>query len=464
MEEAPPTSILVIGSGVFGLSTAWALTKRQLFAKTAITVVDNARGEFPPRDSASVDLSRIIRADYADPHYTALATLAQQEWRRQGADELGGQGRYTESGFVLTANLPMDVPAGTKSSMDYTRESWENVVDYAAKEGLPTESIQRLESREAVKELLTVDGHCGDWGYLNKLSGWADAGKGMKWLYDRVMETNRVRFVDGQVMKLETVGDKVVGAQLSDGVVVRGDVVLVAAGAWTGELIDLRGRVEATGHALAYVDIAEDELAVLAKQPVVLNLSSGLFIIPPRDRVLKVARHGFGYLNPELVTNALPPSPSSERKPFVTSRPVTERNGGAQGLPEEADVDLRRGLKDLSPVKGLETRPWKETRLCWYSDTADGDWLVDWHPGWKGLFIATGDSGHGFKFLPVVGERIVDCMLGSGGELGRKWKWKDVDDDGVGHYVNGGYNGLMTRDGSRGGHAGMILREEREKK
>ncbi|OAA51856.1 fructosyl-amino acid oxidase [Metarhizium rileyi] len=464
--ETIPSSILIVGSGVFGLSTAWAAAKRSHFAKTSITVVDDtANGEFPPDDCASVDSSRIIRADYADSHYTAFATEAQKEWRKQGDGDLGGQGRYTESGFVLTAYEPKGLKkAGTKSGMDYTKESWKNCVEVAARDGYSADRIKTLDNTKALNDCLGTDTYPGDWGYLNTLSGWADAGRGMKWLYERVKATGRVNFVNAKVDYLENEGDRVTGARLSDGRLLTGDVVLVAAGAWTGSLIDLRGRVEATGHVLGYIEISEEELALLSKQPVVLNLSSGLFIIPPQEKVLKVARHSFGYLNPITVHNGLPLSSSSERRPFVTSLPSTRRNRSLSRLPDEADEDLRHGLVKLSPIKGLEKRPWKGTRLCWYSDTKDGDWLVDWHPGWKGLFIATGDSGHGYKFLPLLGDKVLDCMQGQGGSLGDKWKWKSIDDETDGKERNGKFKGLITMDGSRGGDPGMVLEEELGKK
>ena len=463
-QDKPPSSILIVGSGVFGLSTAWALTKRTGFADTAITIVDDAgsQGQFPPTDCASVDSSRIIRADYADSDYTALAAEAQREWRKQGDDDLGGQGRYTESGFVLTAYEPTKPLApGTKSGMYYTRESWKNCVEVAARDGHSAGKIRVLDGKDALNECLGTSSYPGDWGYLNTLSGWANAGEGMKWLFKKVEATGRVKFVNAKVEQLVTDGRKVAGAKMAGGQVLTADVVYVAAGAWTGELVDLRGRVEATGHVLGYVEISEDEFAVLAKQPVALNLSSGLFIIPPQDTLLKVARHSFGYLNPVTVSYALPVSASDERKPIVVSRPATTRDakGSLPTLPREADEDLRRGLAKLSPIKSLEERPWKETRLCWYSDTKDGDWLVDWHPGWDGLFIATGDSGHGYKFLPLLGEKVLDCMLGKGGALGKKWKWKDEDKT-VGRVVDGKFKGLVTMDGSRGGDPGMVLEEE----
>jgi sarcosine oxidase/L-pipecolate oxidase len=130
-------------------------------------------------------------------------------------------------------------------------------------------------------------------------------------------------------------------------------------------------------------------------------------------------------------------------------------------MPYEADQLFRRGLRDLVPGEGIELRPWKDARVCWYSDTKDADWLVDWHGGgWENLFIATGDSGHAFKFLPVLGDKVVDVMLGKGGELGKKWRWKEIEDQSVGRVVDGKFQGLITEDGSRGGRPGMILKEE----
>ncbi|KAJ6787535.1 hypothetical protein PWT90_02790 [Aphanocladium album] len=460
-----PSSVLIVGSGVFGLSTAWSLTQRPEYAHTKITVVDDASAcgaEFPPLDAASVDSSRIIRADYADPHYSDLAAVAQVEWRKQGDDDLGGQGRYMESGLLLTADHPKVTKEGKLTGMDYTKESWRNVVRIAKEAGHPAERVKALESAEALKEHLGTPGRPGDWGYLNTLSGWANAGEGMRWQYRRVKATGRVDFVDAKVTELVTEGKRVVGAKLAAGNVLRADLVFVAAGAWTGALIDLRGRTEATGHVLGYIDISQEELDSLSKQPVVLNLTSGLFFIPPQERVLKVARHSFGYLNPVTVPNALPVSPAAPRGPIVASLPVTSRSSGGPGrLPTEADIDLRRAFRDLVPLKGLETRPWRETRLCWYADTRDGDWLVDYHPGWEGLFVATGDSGHGYKFLPVLGDKVLDVIEGRGGALGDKWKWKHVTQgDTVGRETDGKFEGLITEDGSRGGYPGMILKDE----
>ena len=127
-----PSSILIVGGGVFGLSTALALTQRAHFAQTTITLLD-PHPSIPDSKAAttsSVDTSRIIRADYSDPYYADLAAEAQSHWRRTGDDELGGQGRYSEPGLLLTAERGRDA---------YVQAALENVrrIEGCGEEGIP---------------------------------------------------------------------------------------------------------------------------------------------------------------------------------------------------------------------------------------------------------------------------------------------------------------------------------------
>ncbi|KAG7286625.1 hypothetical protein NEMBOFW57_008936 [Staphylotrichum longicolle] len=408
---SPPSSILIIGSGVFGLSTALALTRRDAFAQCSITVVDRSDpsqpGAFPSPDAASVDTSRIIRADYADPAYAALCDEAQVEWRKQDKPtDLGSQGRYNETGLLLVGDETPPAPAAAPASdglkpkltgMDYTRMSWANVVSLASKDPELAARVRELPNPDAIRDALGTGGSSGSWGYINNNSGWANATASMAWYLDRVQQTGRVNFVPGTVVSLEHNNTTVTGAKLSDGRVLSADLVVVAAGAWTGGLVDLAGQALATGQVLGYLDITEEEQSKLANMPVILNLSTGLFIIPPTDRALKLARHAYGYINP--------------------------------------------------------------TRLCWYSDTPTGDFLIDYHPNWRGLFVATGDSGHAFKFLPVIGDRIVDCIRGECPVAFRgKWGWKVTETEAGTTGKQDGF--VFTEDGSRGGKAGLVLAEE----
>ncbi|KAH8770570.1 putative fructosyl amino acid protein [Hyaloscypha finlandica] len=442
---SPPTSILVLGSGVFGLSTALALTARPSFTNTRITLLD--RNPFPSPDGSSIDTSRIIRADYSDPSYASLAASAQSLWRQQGPSELGGEGRYSECGLVLVADKG-------QQGERYVQESLENVRKISGQEGEGT--IRELKNRKEIDEAVGTGGGSGDWGYVNTSSGWADAEEGMKWMRRRAEATNGISFVVGEATCLLKNGNKILGATLKDGSTLKAELTIVATGAWTGKLIDLRGRATATGQVLCYLDLTEQEQERLGKMPVLLNMSTGMFIIPPKNRVLKIARHSYGYANPVSIPHPSP-SPSSSEERIEVSVPRTALDDKQLWVPREGELACRQALREMIPELG--ERRFSKSKICWYTDTPSGDFLIDYHPEHEGLFLATGGSGHGYKFLPVIGERIVDVVEGKQGgwegverELRGKWKWREEKVDKV-----------VTEDGSRGGRPGMVLDEELRK-
>jgi len=46
------------------------------------------------------------------------------------------------------------------------------------------------------------------------------------------------------------------------------------------------------------------------------------------------------------------------------------------------------------------------------------------HPRRPTLTVATGGSGHGFKFAPVIGPIIADAVLGIDHPLATKFRWR----------------------------------------
>jgi sarcosine oxidase len=52
-------------------------------------------------------------------------------------------------------------------------------------------------------------------------------------------------------------------------------------------------------------------------------------------------------------------------------------------------------------------------KTCLYSNTADEHFVIARHPGHAAVTVACGFSGHGFKFVPVVGEILAD-LAGTG--------------------------------------------------
>jgi glycine/D-amino acid oxidase-like deaminating enzyme len=72
----------------------------------------------------------------------------------------------------------------------------------------------------------------------------------------------------------------------------------------------------------------------------------------------------------------------------------------------------------------LADAPIVYTRVCLYCDTNDGHFWIATDPDRAGLVIAAGDSGHGFKFAPVLGEIIADAVEGKPNPLLHKFRWR----------------------------------------
>lgn len=316
------------------------------------------------------------------------------------------------------------------------------------------DKVQVLDSAQAIGRVCglerTPDDACGSTGYVNWSSGWADAEGAMVWLRDEVTKFGRVNFVVASVQKLlfDFDSSTALGATLSDGSELRADLTILAAGAWSASLIDLRGICKSTGQVLCYKPISADEEAALANRPTILNLSNALFMIPPSRGKLKIARHGHGYLNPTTIPHPESQDPNEKITVSLPYTHVTDRN---LVIPAEGRRACNDFLQSIHPSLAVPSRPFTTTRICWYTDTRDGDFLITYHPKYKGLFVATGGSGHGFKFLPVIGDSILECVAGrTPDEFKERWRWPDerVPEE------------EWAGDGSRGGPVGMVLEEE----
>ena len=49
--------------------------------------------------------------------------------------------------------------------------------------------------------------------------------------------------------------------------------------------------------------------------------------------------------------------------------------------------------------------------VCLYTTTPDEHFVIGRHPAYENVVVACGFSGHGFKFVPVVGEILADLAL-----------------------------------------------------
>jgi sarcosine oxidase/L-pipecolate oxidase len=231
-----------------------------------------------------------------------------------------------------------------------------------------SDKTEVLRSPEHIREACGLEGKdewgSGSTGYVNWSSGWADAEGAMIWLRELVEGLGRVKFVEASVTKLliDHKNNTVAGVRLGDSSEIKADLTMLAAGAWTASLVDLRGICKATGQVLCYMPVSESEEAVLSKRPTLLNLSHGLFMIPPSKGLLKVARHGHGYINPTTI-----PHPESEdsNETITISLPYTHVDDPSQQVPHEGQKQCRDFLISIHPSLASPSRPFTKSKICW---------------------------------------------------------------------------------------------------
>src|SRR5258706_5189847 len=98
-------------------------------------------------------------------------------------------------------------------------------------------------------------------------------------------------------------------------------------------------------------------------------------------------------------------------------------NPDAPRLIAAGDEDrLREFLVESLP--GLAGAPLAAAKTCLYCDSFDGDFWIGRDPDRPGLAVAAGDSGHGFKFAPVLGDVIADAIEEKPSRFTERFAWR----------------------------------------
>ncbi len=372
--------VAVVGAGVFGTATALELLAR------GYQVSLHDPGPLPHPLAASTDISKVIRMEYGpDEVYMALGEEARAgwlrwntEWRAQGAEPL-----FHETGVLMISRGAM-APGG------FEYESWRLLQKRGHRpERMTADTIaQRF---PAWKEAGYSD------GFFHAKGGYAESGRVVEALIRRAGASG-VGLVGGRVIALMEQGGRVVGVVDERGAKHQADEVVVAAGAWTATLLRLGEEIRTTGHPVFHLRPKDPVLFLAERFPVFTAdiARTGYYGFPlNRDGVVKIANHGPGVPIDPDTPRAVTPEQTFGLREFL-----------AKTFPALADAEV------------------VYTRLCLYADSQDGDFWIVRDPNRPGLTVATGDSGHGFKFAPVLGAIIADAMEGKPNPLLERFRWR----------------------------------------
>ncbi len=346
-----------VGAGIAGLSLAWALRKRGV----EVAVFD--QGAIPNPVSSSFDEHRITRHTYMGlDGYGALMvhTFALYETLWQDI----GRSHYLPTGMVYVSRIDGDLYGAAASELD------------ALGIGHRALDVTRLSERlpflktEGVLSAFEADGA----GMLfasrivSDLAAWlAENGA-------ELLPHSHVTEVDPEKGRL------VVGGQSHDA-----DIVVVAAGAWIGDLLPGHAaRAVASRQLVLYLDPPQEYRQAWANAPILVDVAEGhgAYILPPPNGTrLKIGDHVF-----------------------------TRRGHGADDrIATEADVE---------PVVNAVARAFREPenyavlehKVCYYTVTDDERFVVE--PIGTAGWVLSACSGHGFKLGLLVGDRLARTLLG----------------------------------------------------
>lgn len=359
---------IVVGIGGVGSAALYHLAKRGVRALG----IDRFA---PPHDRGSTHgHTRVIRqAYYEHPNYVPLLGASYREWF--DLESRTGRKLFHQIGLLEVG--PADgavVPNVLKAAQQYR---------------IPVESLVAAEVESRWPAVRVDEKSIGVFepgaGYLlveDCVATHLDAARaaGAEWM------------TDTEVTNISTDSNSVT-VQIPGGIEFVAKAVIVAAGAWSAEMMTKLG-APCTVRRKSLFWFANDDQRYRASNglPVFLfELPEGIFYGFPQldERGVKFAEHTGG----RTVAN-----------PLTVDRTID---------PEEQ----RRLVEVLGRMLPGVSAQVRDHAVCMYTMSPDEHFLVDRHPELKNVVFAAGLSGHGFKFAPVLGRALVELALDGGTNL-----------------------------------------------
>ncbi|WP_374006918.1 FAD-dependent oxidoreductase [Leifsonia sp. LS-T14] len=355
------TNVIVVGAGIVGAATAWALARE---GASVLLLEAFERGH---DRGSSHGATRIFRHGYAEADYVELSVRALQGWKH--LERVSGR-------LLLDATGAID-------HGDHTALTAIAAAQDAA--GLPYEWLTAAEAQGRWPGL-RFEAHV----LFSPGGGRLHATDAIEALLDAAQDAGADLRFGVRVSRIDEDGDGV-SVTASDGIH-QADRVVVAAGSWTPELV--RPWLAAHGAELPTVTVTEEQPAHFPLRPGPADSERAWpsFVHHPTDHA---GQSAYGLLTPGEGVKV-----------------------GFHGVGPEVDPDARDRSIDPSRLAGLQayveewvpgvdsTRP--DGISCLYDSTEQEDFVLD-RVG--PVVVATGFSGHGFKFGPALGDILARLAL-----------------------------------------------------
>ena len=381
---AEQTDILIVGAGIFGTTAAIEFASRGY----QVILLDEVFHPHPL--AASTDISKVVRAEYGrDRQYIEMALKSIDGFRTW--NKAMDKNLFHETGICCFTIEEM-----SQGGFEY--ECYKTLRQMGV-------DVERLSKDDIARRFPAWNHDSFVDGTFNPVGGYVESGKMMAYLFEQVNQLS-IRRIDSKLEHLTFSGMAVTGGTTRSGLNLVANHTLIAAGAWTPDFLpELKNILFSTGHPVFHLDVSDKPwfspphfatyMADIAR--------SGWYGFPvhPTEGILKIGRHSNGVLiNADAPERLVQQTDEEGLRAFLT-----------MAFPSIADARI------------------VYRRLCLYCDTESGDFLIDNHPERPGLSVASGGSGHGFKFAPILGRLIADSVERIPNEWLDRFKWREQDED-----------------------------------
>lgn len=366
--------VIVIGVGSMGSAACWFLAHR------GQKVLGLEQFDIPHENGSHAGQSRIIRKAYFEhSDYVPLLKRAYENWRSFEAE--AGSKIYHQTGIVYLGNAKNENITGIRHS--------------AALHSIPIENWSREQCRKKYPAFHVPD----DFDVIFEPdAGFLTPERAVEMYAREAVKRGAVIKTNTPVVDWKVEGNKV--RVITSAQEYTADKLIITAGAWASRMIPpLETKLHATRQFLAWVKPPDPAAFSMGNFPCWFVEEPGIgtfygFPILPAAEFkgpigLKLAHHHPGIpCGPDEIKGDIPP---------------------------QEEEKLRHFLKTYFPGAGDK---FVSVKSCLYTYSPDTHFIIDHLPGYnKRVTVATGFSGHGFKFVSVVGEIVADLAMNGKTEL-----------------------------------------------
>ena len=361
--------VIVIGVGSMGSSACYYL------AKEGYKVLGLEQFDISHEFGSHAGQSRIIRKAYFEnPDYVPLLERAYQNWKAL-EDETGAK-IYHPTGLVYFGPRDHSLIKGVKQSTSL----------YSIK-------LNTFDTTSAAQQFPQFTMPADFETLFEPDAGFVTPEKAIKLYAEQAIKNGANIETHEQVLSWQRDGDSVVVT--TDKNIYRCSRLIISAGAWARKMIPpLSGKLKITRQFVAWINPKNWDKFTLG------NFSCWLLA----DDEKPGCYYGFPILDetefggPKGLKLAHH-FPAMETDPDQVNREVTI----------EDKKNLEYALNKYLPGCFQSFLSYK---ICLYTNSPDEDFIIDKLPGYEGrVVIATGFSGHGFKFASVIGEILSDLAI-----------------------------------------------------